>query len=408
MSAATAPRDTLPLAGVRVLDLTNVLAGPYAGYQLSLMGADVVKVEVPASGDLARQLGASSELNERRVGASFLAQNAGKRSLTLNLKAPEGRRVMRRLVRDADVLIENFRPGVMERLGFGWDELSEINPGLVYCAVSGFGADGPLSDRPAYDQIIQGLSGMMDATGTEETGPLRAGFPIADVMGGLAAAFAISGALVRRERTGEGSRLDVSMLETAITAMGWGVSNYLSAGVEPSRIGNENATAAPSGTFSTGEGTLNIAANKQEQFEILCARLAAPELVEDPRFATREGRKSHRVALREALEERLAERSAAEWEHILSEAGVPAARVLSVREALELDHVAHRGLVRTLPFPGDEDRELRVLGSGVHVDGSALGPDRSPPLLGEHTDQILGESGFDQDDVDALREAGVV
>ena len=408
MSAATAARDKLPLAGVRVLDLTNVLAGPYAGYQLSLMGADVVKVEVPGAGDLARQLGASSELNDERVGASFLAQNAGKRSLTLNLKSPDGRQVMRRLIQDSDVLVENFRPGVMERLGFGWEALSELNPGLVYCAVSGFGSDGPLSDRPAYDQIIQGLSGMMDATGTQETGPLRAGFPVADVLGGLAAAFAISSAIVRRERTGEGTRLDVSMLETAITAMGWGVSNYLSAGVEPSRIGNENATAAPSGTFATAEGTLNIAANKQEQFETLCGLLEAAELVSDPRFATRENRKANRVELREEIEARLAQRSAADWERTLSESGVPAARVLSVREALELEHIEHRGLVHTLPFPGPGDRELRVLGSGVHVDGAALGPDRSPPLLGEHTDQVLQESGFEQDDIDEFRKAGVV
>ncbi|MBQ1082960.1 MULTISPECIES: CaiB/BaiF CoA-transferase family protein [unclassified Nocardiopsis] len=408
MSPATAARDALPLAGVRVLDLTNVLAGPYAGYQLSLMGADVVKVEVPGAGDLARQLGASSELNDERVGASFLAQNAGKRSLTLNLKSDAGRQVMRTLVSDSDVLLENFRPGVMERLGFDWETLRELNPGLVYCSVSGFGSDGPLSDRPAYDQIIQGLSGMMDATGTEETGPLRAGFPIADVLGGLAAAFAVGSALVRRERTGEGTRLDVSMLETAITAMGWGVSNYLSAGVEPSRIGNENATAAPSGTFTTGEGTLNIAANKQEQFETLCRLLQASELVADPRFATRENRKAHRVALRGELEERLAGRSAADWETVLSDAGVPAARVLSVREALELEHVEHRGLVRTLAFPGQDDRELHVLGSGVHVDGTSLGPDRSPPLLGEHTDQVLREAGYEQSEVNALREAGVV
>lgn len=244
-TGSEAGERTLPLAGVRVLDMTNVLAGPYAGYQLALMGADVVKVEVPGSGDLARQLGASAELNGRGLGASFLAQNAGKRSLTLDLKTPGGRETMTRLVRRSDVLLENFRPGVLERLGFGWKDLSAVNPGLVYCAVSGFGSDGPLSGRPAYDQIIQGLSGMMSTTGTPGTGPLRAGFPIADVLGGLAAAFAISTALVRRERTGRGSSVDVSMLETAITAMGWGVSNYLSAGVEPVPIGNENATAAP-------------------------------------------------------------------------------------------------------------------------------------------------------------------
>lgn len=407
-SGSEAGEEALPLAGVRVLDMTNVLAGPYAGYQLALMGADVVKVEVPGSGDLARQLGASAELNGRGLGASFLAQNAGKRSLTLDLKTPGGREAMTRLVRRSDVLLENFRPGVLERLGFGWKDLSAINPGLVYCAVSGFGSDGPLSGRPAYDQIIQGLSGMMSTTGTSGTGPLRAGFPIADVLGGLAAAFAISTALVRRERTGRGSSVDVSMLETAITAMGWGVSNYLSAGVEPVPIGNENATAAPSGAFATADGALNIAANKQEQFEALCAVVGAPELARDPRFAQREDRKTHREALREALEERLGTRPALEWEGELARAGVPAARVLTVAQALELDQVAHRGLVHTLPFPGGEERELRVLGSGVRVDGAPLGPRTAPPLLGEHTEQVLRETGFSDREIDALREEKAV
>lgn len=407
MTAADEDR-ALPLAGVRVLDMTNVLAGPYAGYQLALMGADVVKIEVPGSGDLARRLGASAELNEQRMGASFLAQNGGKRSLTLDLKSDSGRRVMRSLLGGADVLLENFRPGVLERLGFGPDVLREANPGLVYCAISGFGADGPLSDRPAYDQIVQGLSGMMGATGTPDTGPLRAGFPIADVLGGLAAAFAVSSALVQRERTGVGAHLDVSMLETAITAMGWGVSNFLSTGVEPSRIGNENATAAPSGAFATGDGALNISANKQEQFEILCGVVGAPELREDPRFARREDRKAHREELREALEERLKGRTAAEWERELSGAGVPAGRVLGVREALESEQVVHRGLVHTLPFPGAKGRELRVLGSGVHVDGAALGPRRPPPLLGEHTAAVLREAGFGEAEIEALREEGAV
>ncbi|MFD6100014.1 CaiB/BaiF CoA transferase family protein [Nocardiopsis flavescens] len=407
MTAADEDR-ALPLAGVRVLDMTNVLAGPYAGYQLALMGADVVKIEVPGSGDLARRLGASAELNEQRMGASFLAQNGGKRSLTLDLKSDSGRRVMRSLLGGADVLLENFRPGVLERLGFGPDVLREANPGLVYCAISGFGADGPLSGRPAYDQIVQGLSGMMGATGTPDTGPLRAGFPIADVLGGLAAAFAVSSALVQRERTGVGAHLDVSMLETAITAMGWGVSNFLSTGVEPSRIGNENATAAPSGAFATGDGALNISANKQEQFEILCGVVGAPELREDPRFARREDRKAHREELREALEERLKERTAAEWERELSGAGVPAGRVLGVREALESEQVVHRGLVHTLPFPGAKGRELRVLGSGVHVDGAALGPRRPPPLLGEHTAAVLREAGFGEAEIEALREEGAV
>ncbi|QUF04457.1 CoA transferase [Actinosynnema pretiosum subsp. pretiosum] len=398
-----------PLAGVRVLDLSNVLAGPYAGYQLALLGADVVKVEVPGVGDLARQLGASAELNRRRLGASFLAQNAQKRSLTLNLKSSRGKEVLRRLVQSADVLVENFRPGVLERLGFGWDALRELNPRLVYCAISGFGQTGPLRAKPAYDQIIQGYSGMMSVTGTTGTAPLRAGYPIADVLGGLAAAFAVSSALVGRERTGVGCSIDVSMLETAVTAMGWVVSNHLIAGQAPRPLGNDNGTAAPSGTFRTSDGDLNIAANKQEQFELLCAALGRPELVADPRFAERESRKAHRAQLTAELEVALTKESAAHWEEALSSAGVPAAAVLSVPEVLASPQIVDRGLVHELPFPGGVLPEpLRVLGNGIRVDDRPSTPSLPPPVLGEHTDSLLAELGYAAEEIAALREEGSV
>ncbi|MFG1813354.1 CoA transferase [Kribbella sp. NPDC049174] len=206
------------LAGVRVLDLTNLLAGPFAGYQLALMGADVIKVEVPGTGDLARSLGADPALSADGLGISFLAQNSAKRSITLDLKHARGREVFERLVGEADLLLENFRPGVLARLGFPVEVLRALNPGLVYCAVSGFGQTGPMRGRPAYDQIIQGLSGIMSVTGAPDSAPTRTGFPIADTLGGYAAAFAISAALVKRARTGDGSYLDVSMLETAVAA----------------------------------------------------------------------------------------------------------------------------------------------------------------------------------------------
>ncbi len=252
------------LAGVRVLDLTNVLTGPFACYLLAQLGADVVKVENPRGGDLARQLGADPELNTRLMGASFLAQNAGKRSITLDLKHPEGRRAFLALVARADVLVENFRPGVMARLGLDYERLRAVKPDLVYCAISGFGQDGPRAQAPAYDQIIQGLSGMMAVTGDERTGPLRAGYPVADTVGGLTAAFATVAALLHRERTGEGQMVDVALLDAAIPMLGWALSNLLIAGVAPQRMGNENMTAAPSGTFATASGSLNIAANTQE------------------------------------------------------------------------------------------------------------------------------------------------
>src|SRR5678816_3303935 len=213
------------LAGIRVLDLTNVLAGPFCAYQPALLGADVVKIEVPDGGDLARQLGADPALNARHMGASFLAQNAGKKSVTLNLKKARGKDVLKRLVESADVLVENFRPGVMARLGLAYDDLIAVNPRLVYCAISGFGQEGPMSQAPAYDQIIQGLSGMMSITGTQETAPLRVGLPICDTVGGLTAALAVTVALAGRQRDGRGCFLDVSMLEASVSAMGWAVSN---------------------------------------------------------------------------------------------------------------------------------------------------------------------------------------
>lgn len=395
------------LSGVRVLDLTNVLAGPFAGYQLALMGAEVVKVEVPGSGDLARNLGADPELSARGLGVSFLAQNAAKRSVTVNLKHDRGREVFRRLVASADVLLENYRPGVLARLGFGPEELQEIRPGLVYCAVSGFGQTGPMRGLPAYDQIIQGLSGVMSTTGTPETAPLRTGFPVCDTLGGFAAAFAVAAALVRRERTGEGAFLDVSMLESALVAMGWVVSDYAIAGQEPVPMGNENKTAAPSGTFRTGDGLLNIAANKQEQFEALARALDRPELVVDPRFALREDRKRHREALRAELERTLTTRPAEEWTHVLAGTGVPVARVLTVPEALDLPQVRERGLLHPVAVAGVEG-EVRVLGSAVHVDGAAVGPGAPPPLLGEHTRAELRGLGFGDDEIDELYREGAL
>ncbi|MEU4048664.1 CoA transferase [Streptomyces olivaceus] len=396
------------LEGVRILDLTNVLAGPFAGYQLALQGADVIKVEMPENGDLARQLGADRALGEELLGASFLAQNGGKRSLTLNLKAPEGREALLRAVRETDVLLENFRPGVMDRLGVGWKTLRAENPHLVYCAISGFGQTGPLRDRPAYDQIIQGLSGMMSVTGTPGTAPLRAGFPVADTLGGMAAAYAVAAALVRRGRTGEGAFVDVSMLESALTAMGWVTSNYLISGRDPRPMGNENFTAAPSGTFRTADGHLNIAANRQQQYTTLCRLVGREDLATDPRFTHPADRKTHRDALREEVESALAARSAAEWEEILSAAGVPAARVLSVPDALALDHLAARGFVHDLPFPDGRDRPLHVLGSPVRVDDEPAAAPVPPPLLGEHTDEILAELGYTPAEITALREGGAV
>jgi crotonobetainyl-CoA:carnitine CoA-transferase CaiB-like acyl-CoA transferase len=383
------PEGRGPLEGIQVLDLTNVLAGPYCSYQLMLMGADVIKVEAPGRGDLARQLGPDPDLNRRNIGASFLAQNAGKRSVELDLKSREGRARFESLLADADVLLENFRPGVMARLGYPWEVLHAANPRLVYCAISGFGQTGPMSARPAYDQIVQGLSGMMSITGTAETAPLRVGFPICDTVGGLVAAMSINAALLGRERTGLGAHLDVSMLEASISAMGWAVSNYLVSGVEPEAMGDQNATAAPSGTFMAADGPLNIAANRQEQFESLCRLVDRPALCQDVRFSDREARKLHRKALNAELNGALQTRTAAEWEEILNSNGVPAARVLTVTQAVELEQLQHREFFTDLPFPDGSDRTVRVVGSGVRIDDRAPRPRSRPPRLGEHNDLVV-------------------
>jgi crotonobetainyl-CoA:carnitine CoA-transferase CaiB-like acyl-CoA transferase len=377
-----------PLSGIRVLDLTNVLAGPYCSYQLMLLGAEVVKVEVPGQGDLARRLGPDPELNGQGIGASFLAQNAGKKSVELNLKQVDDRAVFEEMLREADVLLENFRAGTLARMGYGWEQLRTLQPSLVYCAISGFGQTGPMSQAPAYDQIVQGLSGMMSVTGTSDTAPLRVGFPVSDSVGGLVAALAIASALVGRARTGEGVFLDVSMLEASLSAMGWVVSNYLVSGVQPEPMGNQNATAAPSGTFQAADAPLNIAANKQEQFETLCRLVGREDLVTDERFAERDARKRHRAALNDELNAALRKRTAAEWEALLSGAGVPAARILTVPEAVDLDQLEHRGFFTDLPFPDGTARRLRLSGNGVLVNGEPLRPTTPPPLLGQHNDEF--------------------
>ena len=376
-----------PLSGIRVLDLTNVLAGPYCSYQLMLLGAEVIKIEVPGQGDLARHLGPDPSLNAAGIGASFLAQNAGKKSVELNLKDPSDKGVFEDMVRGADVLLENVRAGVLERLGYGWPVLRELRPQLVYCAISGFGQTGPMVHAPAYDQVIQGLSGMMSITGTPETAPLRVGFPICDTVGGLMAAVAICAALAGRASTGRGCFLDVSMLEAAISAMGWTVSNYLVAGVPPEPMGDQNATAAPSGTFDAADGPLNIAANQQEQFETLCREIGMPQLVTDPRFSDRELRKQNRGALNDELNSALRGRTALEWEQSLTSVGVPAARILTVPQAVGLDQLAHRGFFTDLRYPDGSSKVLRISGNGVLVDGEALRPETPPPLLGEHNEE---------------------
>jgi CoA:oxalate CoA-transferase len=395
------------LEGVRVLDLTNVLAGPFCCYQLAQLGADVIKVEVPGAGDLARQLGADPELNQKLMGASFLAQNAGKRSVTINLKKSAGKEVFLRLATTADAIVENFRPGVMEKLDLGYQRLKETRADLIYCAISGFGKDGPLKDNPAYDQIVQGLSGVMSVTGDKHSAPLRVGFPVADTIGGLTAAFAIAAALFRRTQSGQGEFIDVSMLEATLVTMGWAVSNWLIAGIRPEPLGNENMTASPSGTFKTGAGLLNIAANKQEQFETLCELIGRKELASDPRYADREERKRRRHELKADLEPALTAKSAPEWSVQLNKHGVPAGEVLSIPEVLEHPQLTERGLIKHFQAAGVE-RDIAVVRAGFRLASGDPEPASAPPSLGADTKEILEELGYDSAAIAKLKKDGAV
>ncbi|MEQ5856243.1 CoA transferase [Halomonas sp. EF61] len=376
-----------PLKGYRVLDLTNVLAGPFCCHQLAHLGAEVIKVERPDGGDLARQLGADAVLNREHMGVSFLAQNAGKGSVTLDLKQPEDCEKFITLVKDADVLVENFRPGVMARLGLEFDKLKDVNPRLVYCAISGFGQDGPLSTFPAYDQIIQGMSGVMSITGDVDHSPYRVGYPLADTIGGLTAAMAINAALAEAER--QARFIDISMLESVLATMGWAVSNLLVAGRAPTPIGNDNVTASPSGTFRTGDGLLNIAANKQEQFEALSRLLQHPEWIEDPRFAARQARLEHRQELKNLIEAALSENTTEHWWHALVDEGVPAGPVYSVEEALNHPQVRDRGLIERFDEAGI-GRPLEIVSGGYRFDGKAPRVPTPPPYLGADNDRWFG------------------
>jgi len=394
------------LEGIRVLDLTNVLSGPFATLHLALCGAEVIKVENPSGGDLARKLGNVPELNKQLMGTSFLAQNANKKSITINLKAPEGKEIFEKLVATADVVVENFRPGVMDRLGVGYKRLSSINPRLVYCAISGFGQSGPDAFKPAYDQIIQGLSGVMSINGDERLNPLRCGFPVCDTVGGLNAAFAIMAALYARERTGEGQFIDVALLDSIMPLMGWVAANLLIGGKQPVLMGNDNFTAAPSGTFVTQDGYINIAANKQEQWEALAEELGVPELVEDPRFKERDTRKANRKALTPLLEARLKQKPTEHWVRVLNARGVPSGAIYSLEEALSSPQVQHR---QTIGEVEEADLgKLKLFNLTAKFSRTPGKLESPPPRLSAHTAEILADLGYSQDDIARLKSDRVI
>lgn len=394
------------MEGVRVLDLTNVLSGPFSTLHLAWLGAEVIKIENPKDGDLARKLGCVPDYNKKLMGTSFLAQNANKKSVTLNLKQDKAKEIFKKLVATADVVVENFRPGVMDRLGIGYDVLKGINPKLIYCAISGFGQTGPDAFKPAYDQIIQGLSGVMAVNGDERLNPLRAGFPICDTVGGLNAAFAISSALYYKEKTGIGQFIDVALLDSIMPLMGWVVANLMIGGQQPQLIGNENFTAAPSGVFKTKDGYINIAANKQEQWESLADILKLSELKEDPRFKDRDTRKKNRYELKPLLDEKLSEQETEFWVETLNKNGIPSGAILDMETALSAPQVEFRKTFANVNVEGIGD--LKLFNMTAKFDKTPGAVESAPPTLSQHTEEILTGIGLTLEEIKELREKEIV
>lgn len=394
------------LDGIRVLDLTNVLSGPFATLHLAWLGAEVIKIENPKDGDLARKLGCVPEYNKMLMGTSFLAQNSNKKSLTLNLKSEEGKEIFREMTKTADIIVENFRPDVMKRLGLDYQALAQINPRIIYCAISGFGNSGPDAFKPAYDQIIQGLSGEMAINGNEEFNPMRAGFPVCDTVGGLNAAFAIMSALYYRERTGTGQYVDIALLDSIMPLMGWVAANLMIGGQEPVLLGNDNFTAAPSGTFRTKDGFINIAANKQEQWEAVAELIGSPELKDDPRFKERDTRKKNRFLLTPYIEEKLALNNTEYWVELFNNNDVPSGAILTLGQALAQPQVEHRNTFASVNVDGIG--EFKVFNMTAKFDKTPGMVEMPPPKLSEHTGEILGSMGYSEEQIAVLKSKGVI
>jgi crotonobetainyl-CoA:carnitine CoA-transferase CaiB-like acyl-CoA transferase len=397
-----------PFEGIRVLDITHVLAGPFSTYQLALLGADVIKIEQPGEGDWTRIGGALPELAERLMGLGFLAHNAGKKSVTINLKTPDGLDLARSLVATADIFLENFKPGVAERLGLGFEALREVNPEIVYCSISAYGQDGPLRSRPAYDHVIQGMCGIMLTTGQPGDGPTKVGAPYIDYATGMNAAMAALAGLREAERTGEAVQIDVAMLDTALMLMASLMSQQLTTGWKPAQNGNEAWSASPSsGAFDTAEGILMLAANHDTQFRNLCQAIGRGDILRDPRWGTVRERNENAGSLRETLEETFLTRPAAHWEDVLEGAAVPAARVRGLDEVLAEPQARARGLTSEIHVEG-HDGAIHIPAMSFKANGENIPPQTPPSPLGADTDEVLSAAGIDRERIAALRAAGVI
>jgi crotonobetainyl-CoA:carnitine CoA-transferase CaiB-like acyl-CoA transferase len=396
---------TRPFEGVRILDFTQVLAGPYASYQLALLGADVIKVERREGEDM-RQSQLSKEWGERGLAPGWQAVNGNKKSLTLDLQKKEAVEIVKRLAAKADVVMENFRPGIMDKLGIGYAALSAINPRLVYCAVSGFGQTGPERNQAGYDGKIQALSGIMSITGHDATGPTRAGFAVCDVLSGATAAFGISSALFQRTHTGKGQLVDVSMLEATLAFLSGPIADYTVAAHRQPLSGNQAVSRRPTANlFKAGNGHLLLAVNNEKQYQALIKALGLAHLQQDQRFVDWEARKANETVLRALIEDKLAAKDAKEWETVLDAAGAPCASIWRIEEVIDHPQIKAREALQTLHTPfGD----LRFAGNGFRLAHGGGKLDRMAPKLGADVDAILADIGYSSADVAALRAAAVV
>jgi len=394
---------SLPLEGVRVVDCSRVLAGPYAAMVLGDMGADVIKVERPGSGDDTRRWGPPFTGGES---AYYLSINRNKRSITLNLKSEEGREILKKLVAGADVLIENFKHGDFDRMGIGYEDLRKVNPGLIYCSITGYGASGPYAAKPGYDFMIQAEGGIMSITGPADGEPHKVGVAIVDVTAGLYAANAIQAALRHRDRTGHGQRVDVSLFESQIAWLINVASAYLVSGERPKRYGNAHPSIVPYETFPTSDGYIAAGAGNDAQFRRFCHVLGLDDLPDDPRFRTNPDRVTNRGVLIPMLRERFRTRPTEEWLRLLEAAKIPCAPINTIDKVFEHPQAKAREMVVEVPHP--TAGTVKLVGLPYKLSETPVGIYRHPPLLGEHTEEVLGELGYSSEEIAALREKGVI
>jgi len=392
-----------PLAGLRVIDLTQAMAAPYCTMNLADMGADVIKIEPPGEGEPTRRLGAAQKNGHS---ATFMTMNRGKRDLAVNLKRPEGVEIMKRLARTADVFVQNYRPGVAERLGLGWEALSAVNPRLVYCAISGFGATGPYAPRGGYDLIAQGMSGIISVTGDEDGPPAKSGVPLSDLAAGLFGAYGILCALEHRDRTGEGQLVDTSLLEAAMALTVWESAEYWVTGRVPRPLGSAHRLSAPYQALRASDGYFTVGANNDKLFESFCRAIGRPELPADPRFAGRVERLQNRAALIAEIEKATGTEPRAVWLERLDKEGVPSGPINDYAEALADPQTLARNMVVDLVHPGAG--AIKALGVPVKLSDTPGAVDRAAPLLGQHTAAILTELGYSESEQRDLRDRGII